>query len=349
MVTEQGQDPHAHRRADPARDGGCDDGVLRVFVTTNLPDPGIGPLVAAGLDVDHRAVDGPPSRDELLAGVAEADGLICMLTERVDEDLLAAAPALKVVANYAVGFDNVDLDAATRRGVIVTTTPDVLTEATAELAWTLLLATARRVVEGDALVRSGRWTTFSPTTLLGAPVAGRTLGIVGLGAIGAAVARRARGFDMQVLYTNRGTNPVAEAELGATRVELTELLRRSDFVSIHAPLNDDSRHLIDADALAHMRPTAILVNTGRGPVVDEDALVAALRSGAIAGAGLDVYEREPTLADGLAELSNVVLLPHIGSATTDARGAMVQLCCENVIEVLAGRPAITPRNAPPAG
>ena len=321
---------------------------MRVYVTTSLPDPGVAPLVAAGFDVVHRDEPGPPGRAELLAGVADADALLCMLTERVDTELLAAAPRLKIVANYAVGFDNIDVDAATAHGVVVTTTPDVLTEATADLAWTLILATARRVIEGDALVRSGRWTRFSPTMLLGSPVAGRTIGIVGLGAIGTAVARRARGFDMTVLATTRRPHPAAEAEVGAERVPLVELLARSDIVSLHAPLYEENRHLIDGAALARMKPTAILVNTGRGPLVDEPALVAALQAGALAGAGLDVYEHEPALTPGLAELTNVVLLPHIGSATTEARGAMVRLCCDNIAAVLAGRSALTPRNSPGA-
>ena len=318
---------------------------MRVFVTTTLPDPGAAPLAAAGLEVVQRDALGPPTRAELLAGVADADALLCMLTERVDAELLDAAPRLRVVANYAVGYDNVDVDAATARGVVVTTTPDVLTEATADLTWTLILAVARRVLEGDALVRSGGWTTFGPTMLLGAPVAGRTIGIVGMGAIGTAVARRANGFGMTVLCTSRHPHPGAEAEVGAERVGLDELLTRSDIVTLHAPLTDESRHLIDAAALARMKPTAILVNAGRGPLVDESALVAALAGGTIAAAGLDVYEREPTLTPGLAELSNVVLLPHIGSATTEARGAMVRLCCDNIIAVLAGEPALTPRNS----
>ena len=313
-----------------------------VYVTRSLPAPGITPLLDAGLRVIHHDHDEAPTRDELLAAVGSADALLCLLTERIDDDLLAAAPSLRVVANYAVGFDNIDRAAAAARGVVVTTTPDVLTEATADLAWTLILAAARRVVEGDTLVRSGRWTTFSPTMLLGAPVAGRTIGIVGLGAIGTAVARRAQGFGMTVLYVNRHRNLAAEAELGAQPVSLDELLARSDVVSLHAPLNDDSQHLIDAAALARMKPTVILVNTARGPLVDEPALFAALADGTIAAAGLDVFEHEPNLAPGLTELPNVVLLPHIGSATTEAREAMVRLCCDNIIAVLAGRPALTP-------
>jgi glyoxylate reductase len=322
----------------------------RVFVTRALPRPGITPLVDAGLDVGYRELDSAPARSELLEGVAEADALLCMLTELVDAELLDAAPNLRIVANLAVGFDNVDVAAATERGIVVTTTPGVLTEATADLAWTLILAAARRVAEADRFTRSGDWTAWSGLSFLGSPVAGRTLGIVGLGAIGTAVARRARGFDMPVLYTNRRRNAEAEAALGAIGgpvpelVALDELLERSDVVSLHAPLNDDSRHLIDAAALARMKSTAILVNTARGPLVDESALVAALQGGTIAAAGLDVFEHEPALAPGLAELPNTVLLPHVGSATGATRGAMVQLCCNNIIAVLGGHPPLTPRN-----
>jgi len=325
----------------------CQDAVVSgpatVFVTRSLPAPGVQPLVAAGLRVVHRDVDSPPPRTELLAGVAEAGALLCLLSERIDAELLDAAPHLRIVANLAVGFDNIDVTDAAERGVVVTTTPDVLTEATADLAWALLLATARRVAEADALVRRGGWRGFSPTMLLGMPVTGRTLGIVGLGAIGGAVARRARGFDMTVLYCNRQRDRVAERELGVIPATFHELLATSDVVSLHAPLNDGTRHLIDAAALARMKPTAILVNTARGALVDEGALVMALRTGVIAGAGLDVFEREPELAGGLAELGNTVLLPHLGSATTETRAAMVVLACANIIEVLAGRPALTPK------
>jgi glyoxylate reductase len=314
-----------------------------VLVTRPLPAPGPGPLRAAGLHVEQLPADAPVPPELLRASVTGRSAVLCLLTERIDAAVLdAAGPGLRVVANLAVGYDNIDVAAATERGVVVTNTPDVLTEATADLTWALLLAAARRLVEADGLVRDGRWEGWSPTQLLGGPVAGRTLGIVGLGAIGTAVARRARGFGMTVLYHNRGVNERAEAELGARRVELDELLATADVVSLHAPHNDASHHVIDAAALARMRPTAVLVNTARGPLVDEDALVTALRDGVIAAAGLDVYEREPRLADGLAGLPNVVLAPHIGSATTEARAAMVGLCCENILAVLGGRPPLTP-------
>jgi glyoxylate reductase len=314
-----------------------------VFVTRPLPEPGVAPLAAAGFDVRTNREDRPLSRTELLDGARDADAIVTTLSDRIDADLLDAAPRLKVVANYAVGFDNVDVAEARRRGVEVTTTPDVLSEATADLAWALLLAAARRLGEGERLVRAGEWKGPAPTQLLGQPVGGRTLGIVGMGAIGRAVARRARGFSMPVVYFNRNRVPVeVERELGARFVALDELLSTADYVSLHAPLNDQSRHLIDAAALARMKPTAVLVNTARGALVDEVELVRALRERTIAAAGLDVYEREPLLADGLAQLDNVVLSPHVGSATTDTRGAMVRLCIDNVVAVLAGRPAVTP-------
>jgi len=318
-----------------------------VVVTRPLPAPGVEPLRAAGLEVRANDEDRPLTRDELLAAVADADAVVSMLSDRIDAELLDAAPRLKVVANYAVGFDNVDVAEAVRRGVEVTTTPDVLSEATADLAWALLMAAARRVGEGERLVRAGEWRGPAPTQLLGQPVGGRTLGIVGMGAIGQAFARRARGFSMPIVYFNRNRLPgELEEELGARYVPLDELLTTSDFVSLHAPLNDDSRHMIDAAALARMKPTAVLVNTARGALVDEAALVVALSEGRIAAAGLDVYEREPALAEGLAELDDVVLTPHVGSATTNTRAAMVRLCVDNVVEVLAGRPAVTPAPRP---
>ena len=315
----------------------------RVFVTRRLPEPGIRQLLDAGNEVVGNDEDRPVSRDELLAGVSGADGLIAMLTDRIDTDLLDAAPELKVIANYAVGFDNIDVAAARSRGIEVTNTPGVLTEATADLAWALLLGAARNLGAGERMVRSGQWTGWAPTQLVGQPSGGRVLGIIGMGAIGSAVARRARGFGMSVVYFNRNrVAPELEAELGARWLPLEELIRSADFISLHAPLNAGSRHLIDAAALASMKSTAVLVNTGRGALVDEAALVDALRAGEIAAAGLDVYEREPALTPGLVDLDNVVLAPHLGSASTEARSAMVQLCCDNIEAVFAGRRALTP-------
>jgi glyoxylate reductase len=290
-----------------------------------------------GPNIRYRApAEGHWERARLLAEVREADGLIALLVDRVDEDLLAAGPRLRIVANFAVGFDNVDVAAASARGVVVTNTPDVLTDATADFAFALLLAAARRLVEGDALVRSGHWTGWAPGQLLGAEVAGRTLGLVGLGRIGQAVARRARGFDMRILYS--GPRAVAEAAaLGAERVALEELLAQADFVSLHCPLTDDTRGLIDAAALAQMKPGAILVNTARGGCVDEGALAEALAGGRPGGAGLDVFAAEPLVHPDLVASPRVVLAPHAGSATTTARRRMGEICATAARAVLEGR------------
>jgi glyoxylate reductase len=308
-----------------------------VYVTRPLPQPGPAPLLDAGIAVEQHLEDSSPSREELLAGVEDRAGILSLLTERIDAEVMdAAGPSLRIIANLAVGFDNIDVAAATDRGIIVTNTPDVLTEATADLAWALLLAASRRIAEGDAMIRRGDWTGWSPTQMLGLSVHGRTLGVLGLGKIGVAVARRASGFGMRVIYHNRTRNYRGEGVTGARYVEMDELLATSDILSLHAPLNASSRHLIDAAALARMKPSAVIVNTARGSLIDEPALVDALRDGTIAAAGLDVFEQEPTLSPGLAELPNVVLEPHIGSATDDAREAMVRLCCANIVAVLQG-------------
>lgn len=319
----------------------------KVVVTSTLPAPGSGVLREGGLEVIEPRAGETFTRAELLDLVADADAVLCSLGDRIDDELLDAAPAVRVVANFGVGFDNIDLAAVARRGVVATNTPEVLTDATADLAWALLLAAARRVGEGDRLVRSGAWKGLVPDQPLGVPVSGTTLGVVGLGRIGAAVAARARGFDMEVLYA--GPRPSVHADrVSAQRVPLDELLARADFVVLLAPLHDDTGHLIDAAALALMKPTAVLVNAGRGPLVDEAALVAALRAGRMFAAGLDVFEGEPGLAAGLADLDNVVLSPHVGSATTRARAAMVRLASENILRVLSERSPVTPIPLPEA-
>ncbi len=310
----------------------------RVLVTRRVPPPAVELLRQAGLTVDLVDQDDPPSREELLRRVPGAAGLIAMLSEKIDAQVLeAAGPSLKVVANFAVGFDNIDLAACRQRGVRVTNTPGVLTDATADLAWALILSAARRVVEGDRLVRSGQWTGWAPMQLLGLQLTGSTLGIVGAGRIGTAVALRSQGFGMRVLYTDSQVNPELESRLGAQRVELRQLLASADVVSLHVPLTPQSRHLIGSAELQLMKPTAILINTARGPVIDEAALVTALRERRIAAAGLDVYEHEPRLTPGLSELPNVVLLPHLGSAATATRQKMSQMVAENVIAVLRGQ------------
>lgn len=309
----------------------------RVFITRRLPVAGLAPLREAGLDIDVREADDPCPRRELLSRVRGAAAAVTLLTDRVDDEFLdAAGPGLRIVANYAVGYDNVDVEACSRRRVAVSNTPDVLTGATADHAFALLLAVARRLREGHALAASGTWRGWQPMQLLGRDVEGTTLGILGMGRIGGAVARRARGFDMRVLYHNRHRDPKREEALGARYVQLDELLAESDVVSLHAPLNDQTRHLIDAAALARMKPTAILVNTSRGPLVDEAALVEALTAGRPWGAGLDVFEQEPAVHPGLRELPNVVLAPHTGSATERARTGMARLCAEAVVATLGG-------------
>jgi glyoxylate reductase len=273
----------------------------------------------------------PLGRGDLLAGVAGRDGVITMLTDRVDDELLdAAGPNLRVVANYAVGYDNVDVEAATRRGVVVSNTPDVLTEATAELTLALMLAVVRRIAEGDRFIRAREEWVWAPTFMLGTSLRGRTLGIVGLGRIGSEVARLARAHAMNVVYTNRSGSTDSELE----RVTLEELLARADVVSLHCPLTPETHHLIGPAELRAMRRDAVLVNTTRGPVVDEEALAEAVRNGEIAGAALDVFEREPEVSESLLDLANVVLVPHLGSATDETREAMGMLCVSALRAVL---------------
>jgi lactate dehydrogenase-like 2-hydroxyacid dehydrogenase len=312
----------------------------RVFVSQEIVEDALAEFDGTGIAVDVRRDHRPLPPEELRAAAAGYDGLICLLTDRIDAEFLAVCPRLRVVANVAVGYDNIDVAAATSAGVAVTNTPRVLTEATADLAFALLLATARRVPEGDAFLREGRYTHWRVRQeQTGVDVHGATLGLFGLGQIGRAVARRARGFDMTVLYHDVQPLPDEdEAALGVTYVPFGELLARSDFVSVHAPLTDSTRHRFDAAALAAMKPTAMLINTARGPIVDEAALAAALRDGVIAGAGLDVYEREPEVDPLLLQLrERVVLLPHLGSATGATRREMCRTAARNVRDALLGR------------
>ncbi len=308
----------------------------RVLVTRRIPREGLDLLEEAGLQVEVFPEDRPITREELLDGVRDKDGLLCLLTDRVDREVMDAAPGLRVISLYAVGYDKVDLQEADRRGILVTNTPGVLTDATADLAWALLFAAARRIVEADRFFRSGKWNGWGPMQFLGADITGRTLGVVGAGRIGTNFAKKSRGFEMDVLYTHPRPNPVLEEELGARRVPLEELLKRSDFVSLHVPLTEGTRHMIGVRELALMKPAAVLVNTSRGPVVDEAALAAALRRGRPGAAGLDVYENEPLPAPGLTDLPNVVCLPHIGSATVGTRTRMARMAAENLLAGLRG-------------
>ncbi|MCG5215332.1 2-hydroxyacid dehydrogenase [Streptosporangium sp. KLBMP 9127] len=319
--------------------------MTHVYVPRTLTDA----AMTAVRDLGHPVVVGgeePPTRDALLRDVAGAVAVVCTLTERIDAEFLdAAGPGLKVVANTAVGYDNIDVPAATARGVRVTNTPGVLDGATADLTMALILAAGRRVLEGDRLLREQTPWVWGPRMLLGLDLsAGASLGVIGYGRIGRAVARRAKAFDMRILATPTSSSLTEEDRLGVRFVELPELLEQADVVTVHCPLTPATRHLIDADALRRMKSTAILVNTARGGIVDERALVAALRAGDIAGAGLDVFDGEPKVDPELLTLENAVLTPHIGSAGTATRERMCRLSVSNVAEVLAGRDPVTPVN-----
>ncbi len=312
--------------------------MAKVYVTRNIAEEAMQTIKAEAEMAVWKDPDLPPSRDVLLEEMCGIHGLLCLLTDTIDEEVIAAGESLRVISNYAVGHDNIDLAAATRRGVLVCNTPGVLTETTADLAWALLMAAGRRVVEADAYLRAGKWQSWSPQLLLGQDVNGATLGIIGFGRIGQAVGRRASGFDMRVIYTDVTRQPDAERAIGAEFVDLQALLRESDFVSVHTPLNDETHHLIGAEELALMKPSAVLVNTARGPIVDGAALAEALRERRIFAAGLDVFESEPIPSDDpLLELDNVVLLPHIGSASIATRTRMANMAAANLIAGVKGQ------------
>ena len=308
---------------------------MKILVTGRLPEQSLALL--KDHEIDAHTLDQPMDRKTLLAKIGDKHGLLCMLTEKIDEELIAAAPQLKMIANCAVGYDNIDLSAATAGGIPVSNTPAVLTDATADLTFALILAVARRVVEGDKRTRAGDFRFWAPMVFLGSEVSGKTLGIVGLGQIGQAVARRARGFDMRILYHKRTrVDPSVEKALQAEYVNLETLLTESDMVSLHVPLSPQTRHSIGPAELSLMKPSAFLINAARGPIVDEKALYDALKENRIAGAGLDVYENEPELTPGLTELDNVVLLPHVGSATIETRTKMANLAAKNLLAGLKG-------------
>jgi glyoxylate reductase len=310
--------------------------MARVFVTRKLPGTALERL-AAEHEVEVWPGELPPPRDELLAGVADAEGLLSLLSDRVDAELLDSAANLRAVANYAIGFDNIDLEAAAARGIQVGNTPDVLTDATADLAWALMLTAARRIVEAHRAVVDGEWRTWEPEGWVGVDIHGATLAVIGAGRIGRAVAQRATGFAMDVVTVDLGD-------------DLHAALERADFVSLHTPLTPETRHLIDAEALAVMKPTAILVNTSRGPIIDQDALATALREGRLGAAALDVTDPEPLPADHpLLEAPNLLVVPHIGSATKTARAAMADRAVDNLLAALDDRPMPYRVDPPPAG
>jgi glyoxylate reductase len=315
----------------------------RIVVAGRIPDAGLDVLRPHG-NVWGWKHDEPIEIKELYTRIANADAVLTLLTTKVDPDFLdAAGPQLKVVSNVAVGYNNIDVEACRERGVIATNTPDVLTDATADIAMALILMVTRRLGEGERIVRSNKPWQWGMFMLLGSGLQGRRLGIIGMGAIGQALARRAKAFGMTVAYSNRrAVDPELEAELGADRLNLDEMLATSDVVSVNCPYSTETHHLIGPEQFELMRSSAYLINTARGPIVDEAALVAALRGGAIAGAGLDVYEHEPQLAPGLTDFENVVLIPHLGSATVETRAAMATLAARNTVAVLSGQPPLTP-------
>lgn len=311
----------------------------KVFVTRKLPGGAMERLGEA-FDLEWNTLDRNLTYEELKKAARGRNGLITMLSDRVDAELMEAAEGIEIIANYAVGYNNMEVEEATRRGIQLSNTPDVLTADTADMAWALILAAARRIPEADRLTRAGLYKGWGPEFMLGRSVSGKTLGIIGAGRIGAAVARRAKGFDMRILYHNRSRNTAVEA-LGAEYASFMELIERADIITLHVPLGEETRHLIDRKALEAMKPDCLLINTSRGPVIDEEALVEALERKVIAGAGLDVYEHEPALTPGLEKLDNVVLCPHLGSATHETRIRMADIAAENVISFLRGEGAVT--------
>lgn len=313
----------------------------KVLVTRSIPEEGINKL-RKYFDVEVNELDRTLNYEELKEKVKDKDGVLCQLSDKIDRALMEIEPRVKIFANYAVGYNNMDIDAGKSLGIYLSNTPDVLTEATADLAWALLFAVARRVVEGDKYVRQGKFVAWTPKLLLGKDISGKTLGIIGAGRIGRAFAKKGKAFNMKILYYNRSRKKEFEEETGAEYVTLEEILSRSDYVSLHTPLTKETTHMIGDKEFDMMKRDAILINTSRGPVVDEKALVRALKENKIWGAGLDVYENEPKVEEELKELDNVVLCPHIGSATDETRINMSVMAADNIIAALNGK--IPPNN-----
>ena len=309
---------------------------MKVFVTRAIPETGLT-LLKQKYTVTVYPHDRLPTKQEIMTGVKDADGLLCLLTDPIDTDVITSAPHLKMISTYAVGYDNIDIATASARGILISNTPGVLTDATAELAWALLMSAARRIPEGDQYCRQGHFKGWAPLLMLGQSLTGKTLGIIGAGRIGAAMAHKSRGFDMNILYTDTNPNPSLEQDLHAQRVPLNDLLHQADFISIHVALSKTTRHLISTPQFKLMKPTAVLINTSRGPVVDEAALATALKNHQIFSAGLDVYEHEPAISQALLKVPNIVLAPHLGSATFETRSDMARMAAENMIAGLSGQ------------
>ncbi len=313
---------------------------MKVFITRMIPEDGIKILRGANLEVEIFPHDRPPTKREIIEEVRDAHALISLLVDKIDKEVMDSAPNLKVIGNYAVGYNNIDVEYAKERGIIVTNTPGVLTDATADLAFSLLLAAARRIVEGDRFMREGKFNGWAPMLMLGKNVWGATLGIIGAGRIGQAVGRRARGFNMRILYYSRKRKMKFEKETGAEYVSLDTLLRESDFITLHVPLTKDTYHLIGKREFELMKDGSVLINTARGEVVDERYLIEALKSGKLFAAGLDVFYGEPKVNPELFNLPNVVLTPHVGSATEETRRKMAEMVCSDVVRVLQGEEPI---------
>lgn len=310
---------------------------MKVLVTRRIPEKGLD-MLRARYETVINPEDRVMTKEEIIEGIADADALLCLLTDRIDAEVIDAAPKLKVISNYAVGYNNIDIRHAAEKGIAVTNTPGVLTETTADLAWSLLMAVARRIPESDVFMRQGRFRGWAPVLMLGSDVHGKTLGIIGMGDIGSAVARRAGGFGMRVLYHNRNRRQEAEKEIGVKYVPLDELMRESDYISLHVPLTPETRNMLDREMLELMKPSAYLINTARGEVIDEKHLIEMLRSGRIRGAALDVFQGEPlNVNPELYELENVVLAPHIGSASLETRTEMAVMAAQAIIDVFDGK------------
>lgn len=308
---------------------------MKVYLTRKIPDSGMN-LLKEKCEMEVYPNDFPPTKEEIIEGVKDKDGLLCLLTDPIDKEVINAGN-LKIIANYAVGYDNIDVREATKRGIPVSNTPGVLTETVADLTWTLLTAIARKIVEGDKMMRRGDFKGWSPLLLLGSDIHKKTLGIVGAGRIGKAVARRAIGFEMEILYNDVDRDKKFEKDCGAKYLSLKELLKKADFVSLHVPVTKETRYLIGKEELEMMKDTAYLINTSRGKCIDESALVNALKRKIIAGAALDVFENEPKIAPRLEKLENVVIVPHIGSASIETREKMAVMAAENMIAGLEGK------------